>query len=418
MSEPAGLLIEAHISASRLASFFGRSVAYGNGRALVGHVLCQWADFCERPRWNYADEGSLVIDHDPASDTLFIAWILNELTTDAVDVMWPVLETLAREMEPAAVASGNISSLLGSVCYETMRIENNTLIRSEEEETPKGEMEHLWGRAMAFWGIGDGMDPEAAEAIDASFFLCDALQAEWPNYVRWRDEERQAQLAGATAAAPFQLDARVYSWDGQVVERHGSPPRDIPFPGADPMTFREAAGFYVDKNHVWQRRLAGDAPPADPVSFAVSFSDPGAIWEYVPVEGAVGADFTAFDPFPFFWTDQRRIYARVGGHEGELVALPDVDAAAFRKYGAWFGTDGKAIFYAATRLPLRADHLKTEGFFIWDDEKVFFKDVEVPLNGASFHILGKEGDEFRIADAHRALILGSWPTLTLADTEG
>src|SRR5215468_12049921 len=102
MSEPAGLLIEAHISASRLASFFGRSVAYGNGRALVGHVLCQWADFCN---------GSLVIDHDPASDTLFIAWILNELTTDAVDVMWPVLETLVREMEPAAVASGNISSL-------------------------------------------------------------------------------------------------------------------------------------------------------------------------------------------------------------------------------------------------------------------------------------------------------------------
>jgi len=386
MSEPAGLLIEAHISASRLASFFGRSVAYGNGRALVGHVLCQWADFCERPRWNYADKGSLVIDHDPASDTLFIAWILNELTTDAVDVMWPVLETLAREMEPAAVASGNISSLLGSVCYETVHIENNTLIRSEEEETPQGEMEHLWGRAMAFWGIGDGMDPEAAEAIDASFFLCDALQAEWPNYIRWRDEERQAQLAGATAADPFQLDARVYSWDGQVVERHGSPPRDIPFPGADPMTFREAAGFYVDKNHVWQRRLVD------------------ATWEYVPVEGAVGADFGYLDDCvsSLFWTDQRRIYAKV---EGEIVVLPDVDASEFRKYGQIFGTDGKAVFYNAVRLPLRADRLKTDEFFIWDDEKVFYWDLEVPLSGASFRILSRDGRQFRIADAARELVL-------------
>src|SRR5215468_3061623 len=98
MSEPAGLLIEAHISASRLASFFGRSVAYGNGRALVGHVLCQWADFCERPRWNYADRGALVGDPLPAFAGLFTARAMDELTTHAVDVICPVLETHTEEI--------------------------------------------------------------------------------------------------------------------------------------------------------------------------------------------------------------------------------------------------------------------------------------------------------------------------------
>ena len=152
------------------------------------------------------------------------------------------------------------------------------------------------------------------------------------------------------------------------------------------MTFREAAGFYVDKNHVWQRRLID------------------ATWEYVPVEGAVGADFGYLDDrvSSLFWTDQRRIYAKV---EGEIVVLPDVDASEFRKYGQIFGTDGKSVFYNAVRLPLRADRLKTDEFFIWDDEKVFYWDLEVPLSGASFRILSRDGRQFRIADAARELVL-------------
>jgi hypothetical protein len=186
MSEPAGLLLEAHVSESQLASFFGRSVAYEGGRALVGHVLCRWAELCERPRSDHPDEGILIVDHDPESNTLFLAWILNELTTGTIDAMWPVLETLAREMEPTAAGSGNISSISGAACYETVRIENRTLIRGPGGDAPDDELTRLWRRVWAYWITPDGQSVEAK--VERQDYLCEALRAEWPNYVKWRDE--------------------------------------------------------------------------------------------------------------------------------------------------------------------------------------------------------------------------------------
>jgi hypothetical protein len=51
--------------------------------------------------------------------------------------------------------------------------------------------------------------------------------------------------------------------------------------------------------------------------------------------------------------------------------------------------DGKSVFYGSDQLPLRADQLKTQWSFAWDDERVFWGDFEVPLHGASFRILAR-----------------------------
>jgi hypothetical protein len=406
---PAVLMFEAHISERRLASFFGRSMAYGEGTAFVAHVLCELAYVGDPSRPGHPEEGHLTVHHEPGSDTLFVVWDLSHYWDGAMDSIRPVLEILAREMEPTAVGVGAIGGLLSGEGYESMRIEKGTLIRSPEGDIP--ELNRLWDRHWAL--VPNEEYPEAAtKAEERVDLLCEGLRAAWPSYIEWRDEKRRpAQIAAATEADPLCLVDDVYYWDGQVVARHVWPTRqDIPFPGADPLTFRLVAKFYVDKNYVWTRRLAAGSPPAsrevvypwDDEGVRHRVANEDAIWEYAPVPGAVASDFTYFDHFRY-WTDRRRIYTRAS--DGELVALPDVEASEFRTYGQYFATDDKAVFYELARLPLRVDRLQTDGAFIWADEKVFFKDFEVPLTGASFRILGKEGDNVRIADAQRTLIL-------------
>ena len=92
---------------------------------------------------------------------------------------------------------------------------------------------------------------------------CKALRSAWKSSLNWRDQkERPARIAAATEANPYRLVNDVFCWNGKVIDRDGYTGRDIPFPGADPLTFRMEAGFYADKNLVWQRRLAQNSPPA------------------------------------------------------------------------------------------------------------------------------------------------------------
>jgi hypothetical protein len=93
-----------------------------------------------------------------------------------------------------------------------------------------------------------------------------------------------------------------------------------------------------------------------------------------------------------------------------LVPLPDVVASEFRTYGQCFGTDGKAVFRRAQKLPLNTERLRTDSYFIWDDEKVFITDTQLPLHGKTFRILGQKqlpnGLYFRLADGEKTIVLG------------
>jgi hypothetical protein len=93
-----------------------------------------------------------------------------------------------------------------------------------------------------------------------------------------------------------------------------------------------------------------------------------------------------------------------------LAPLLDVVASEFRTYGQCFGTDGKAVFYRAQKLPLNTERLRTESYFVWDDEKVFITGTQLPLHGKTFRILGQKqqpnGLYFRLADAEKTIVLG------------
>lgn len=198
-----------------------------------------------------------------------------------------------------------------------------------------------------------------------------------------------------------------------MVHRDSFRGRDIPFPDADPLSFRCEAGFHADKTHVWQHRLAENSPPPEITIGNRTINNREAIWEYQIVPGVDGANFTWFDPRwdTMFWTDKRRIYA----HDRDLglIPLPDVHASEFRMFGKCFGTDGKAVFCHAKRLPLNPDWLQTEGYFIWNNENVFMTANQVPLKGKDFRILGEKyvvgfggGTHYRLADADTTIILG------------
>jgi hypothetical protein len=159
-------------------------------------------------------------------------------------------------------------------------------------------------------------------------------------------------------------------------------------------------------------RLAENSPPAQITTGNRVINNPEAIWEYRIIPDVDGAAFNWFDSRwdTMFWTDKRCIYAE---DDGGLVPLPDVHAPEFKMFGQCFGTDGKAVFCHAKRLPLNPERLQTESYFIWDDRRVFMTYKEVPLSGKDFRILGHKhvagaggGLHFRLADADRTIILG------------
>jgi hypothetical protein len=133
-------------------------MAYGEGTAFVAHVLCELADVGNPSLPGHPEEGHLTVHHEPGSDTLFVVWDLSHFWDGAMDPIWPVLEVLAREMEPTAVGVGAIGGLLSGEGYESMRIEKGTLIRNPEGDIP--ELDRLWER---FWALLPKEEyPEAA----------------------------------------------------------------------------------------------------------------------------------------------------------------------------------------------------------------------------------------------------------------
>jgi hypothetical protein len=138
--------------------------------------------------------------------------------------------------------------------------ENGTVISGPADAVTEAELTRLWDRYWSF--APNRWHPEAAKAIERPDYHCEAFRAAWPNYLKWRDEEhRPALIAAATTANPWRIVDQVYYCDRQVFEHHLWSGRDIPIPGADPLTFRKSADFYVDKNHVWRRRLPANSPP-------------------------------------------------------------------------------------------------------------------------------------------------------------
>jgi len=404
MAEPAGILIEAQITEKRLASFFKQQISHGTRKTCAGHVLSELLDQGDR----YGD--ILIVNHDPESGTLFLAWVLNRYSPEAATPIWPVLDALAHEMEPTALGRGAVTSILPE-CVRSLRIRNGRLTRGPARLLPRRELERLSDRLWSFASKDEF--PDAARSMRSRDYQCKAFKAAWKDYRKWHDErERPARIAAATEESPYRLVNHVFCWNGRVVERDDYSGRDLAFPGADPETFRMEAGFYADKNHVWQRRLANGSPPPRIEVGGGSINNRAAIWEYHIVAGAVGDDFTWIGDRwdTIFWTDKRRIYA----HDKKLglIPLPDVDASEFRLHGQCFGTDGNSVFYNSRKLPLKVESLQTEGFFIWDDDRVFMTDVEVPLSGKSFRILahknppGSIGQQSRLADADKTIIFG------------
>jgi hypothetical protein len=401
MAEAAGILLRAYITEAELAAFFRRQVDYGEGRASVGHVLSALLD---------RDEFGcdiLIVHHDPDYDRLFLAWIVNRLGEDDLELIWPVLEALAKHLYPTVPAKGAVASILPK-CFESLLIQNGNVVLGPAELVSQKELRSLSDQLWSFARNGEFPDP--ARAMRRRNYHCKPFRQAWKAYRKWRDEvDRPARIAAATEAEPYRLVHRVYCWDGKVVERDDFTGRDIPFPEADPLTFRSAGGFYADKNHVWVRRLAENSPPLTVETPDGIVNNRAAIWEYRILPGIAGADFTWFDSRwdTTLWTDKRRIYT---WSDRKLVALPDVVASEFRTYGQCFGTDGKAVFCGARKLPLNVERMRTEGGFVWDDEKVFIAGTELPLHGKTFRILGekreRDGLYYRLADAEKTIVLG------------
>jgi hypothetical protein len=242
MAEPAGILIEAHITQARVASFFQRQIAHRAGKASIGRVLSEMLDQGDL----HGD--ILILNHDSQRDSLFLAWILSHYAPEAAAFIWPILDILAEHMDATALAEGAVASTIPE-CLESLRIENGRLIRATARLVSRQTLENLSARLWSFASKGEF--PDAARSMRRRDYQCKAFRSAWKNYLRWRDEqERPARIAAATEAEPFYLFQSIFCWDGNVVERDGYTGRDIPFPGADPLSFREVAGFYADKTHV------------------------------------------------------------------------------------------------------------------------------------------------------------------------
>ncbi|HEY4200226.1 MAG TPA: hypothetical protein VGM83_06665 [Devosiaceae bacterium] len=398
MAEPAGLLIEAEMTKAELASFFKRSIMEEGHKVRVGHVLSRWLDRGDL-------HGDVVIvHHDPARNNLFLAWLLNHYSAEAMAPVWPLLDILGKCTGTSATATGVIASTLPEY-FETVRIANGKVVREAYIPIADGLVERFWSFASK------GQFPDAATSMRRRDYQCKPFRHAWKTYLTWRnEEERPARIAAATAQNPHNLFGNIYCWDHLVVDRDSYTGRDIVLPEADPLTLRMENGYFADKSHVWQRRLAKNSPSSDVQRGTIRINNPAAIWEYQIVPDADGAQFTwLYDRWDtVFWTDASRIYST--GPDG-LVPLHDVDAGDFRSYGQCFGTDGQSVFWFANKLTLDAQKLRTDGFFVWDDKKVFYCATELPLRGSGFRILGRASVRgtgfyrYRLTDGDMTIIL-------------
>jgi hypothetical protein len=406
MSEPAGILLEAPISEVKLTALFRRKVSYDAGKASLGHILSTMLDRGD------SRGDVLIVNFDPQTERLFLAWILNHYDTELISLIWPVLDALASQIGHSTVAHGCVASI-SLECIQSLRIQNGTLNRGHAHLISSQELTDLFSRLWSF--SSKGQFPDALNSMHKRNYQCKAFKSAWKKYLKWKTEkERPARIAAASVLNPYNLVGNVWCWDGKVVDRDPYTKRDIILPDADPVTFRmDPSGFYADKNYVWQRCLAEDSPPRHIRTSRGTINNPDAIWEYRIIEGAIGEDFTWFDDRydTCFWTDLRRIYA-VDKDPLVLHPLPDIDAKKFRMYGQCFGTDGIVVFFNTFKLPLCIDALNTDGLFIWDNKKVFYGDFQLPLDGGSFRILaqrsipGRVSKQFRLADAKKKFVFG------------
>ena len=404
MAEPAGLLVSCQLSEAALNAWFRRKIVVDGERVPVARRLCALLD-------QGASGDVLIVHHDPAEERLFLAWMLNHYRPELLAPIWPVLEALAAQLDPTARAEGVIATTFPEA-FGAVRLSAGRVDQLGADAVEPGHMEALSARLWRF--ARNGAFPDPASSMRARSCQCKAFRRAWKAYLSWRDtQERPARIAAATRAAPFNLLQDIFVADGVVFQRHDFTGRDIPFPGADALSFRVEAGYFADHAHVWQRQLAPGSPPETVLQGAMRVNNRAAIWEYRPIPGADGGTFRwLFDRFDtLFWRDGARVYAETRVHaEGagrRLVPLDGVDPDGFRAYGRCFGTDGHHVHFMATPLQLNAAELQTEDLFIWDQSRVFIRDHELPFRGDGFRILARKRvkpnllDSFRLTDGSR-----------------
>lgn len=400
MAEPAGLLLECPLGAKAVSGLFRRKVAWEGGTAHVGHLLCCLAD-----RGEAGDV--LIVHHDAAAGRLFLAWMLVHYNGDRLAPVWPVVQALADSLDPGTTGQGAVLTTFPEV-LASVRLRQGVVDHQPPADLSPAEADRLSHQLGRF--IPNGQFPEVARSMTLRGVQCKPFRSAWKTYVTWRDQqERPARISAATADAPFNLFDSIYTADGAVFERHRHTGRDIPFPGADPLSFRAEAGWYADATHVWQRQLAEGSPPPDVLRGRMRVNNPAALWEYVPVPGAEGGSFCwLFDRWDtMFWRDARQLWS-LDAHR-RLVPLGDADPDRFRAVGRSFGADDGGVYHFATRLDLDPQHLRTQEVFAWDERRVYQLATELPLTGKGFAILGQRRaglrPDYRLTDGTRRLIL-------------
>jgi hypothetical protein len=404
MAEPAGVLLQAEMGEAALGTAMSHKVSHGSDQVGIGHLLC---DLLLR---GDADGGIVILHHDPATDRLFLAWVLNHYSVEAIAPIWPVLDRLAEVLAPGAVAEGVLVSPLRRP-WERIGIDGAQLTRRPAESADAALAQRLSDRLWSF--ARKGQFPDASASMRARTVQCAPFRKAWKRYVAWQEEqERPALIRAATPDDPFWLypdfaaaGNEVWRWDSFRMKRSV-------VPGADPASFRKVGDVVADHRQVWVHRLAANSPPASiPTGGGGTRANPDAVWEYAEVPGVDGGSLTwLFNRWDtIFYRDTDRVYAMMDGVG--LVALPGVSPAAFRAFGDSFGTDGVQIWSGPHPVPLDPRKTRLDGFFLCDDAHVFLSHHRLPLDGAGFRVLmaacvpGPPYWRARVTDGSRTVIV-------------
>lgn len=406
MSEPAGLFFECEITETNLNHFFNTILKNSKAKRNVGYA------FCEILESTKAEDDIFIINYNTKDNRLFIALVFNFFSRELLTPLWLNLKILAELLESKNESFYGVIASTFPEAYETVKLENGQVTFHPSDFIAADKVQYLADKFRTF-EVNEQF-PDAETSMQTKNYQCKAFKSEWKKFVKFRDEELlPKKIKAAKDKNPFLLCDDVYTANGAVFQKDNFTKRDIIFPNADPSTFRSVGRFYADQNYVWQRQLAQDSPPESILKGRFNVNNPEAIWEYVIVSGADGKTFKwLFDRHDtLYWADQNSVYAIKNINKGLLLKLPDVKPSEFKDIGSAYGSDQKQIFYLTKSLPLNAKNIKTEEFFIWDDQKVFFRDQELPLQGQSFRILGKKFRKgvrlYRLTDGHETFLVDS-----------
>ncbi|MDV7105571.1 hypothetical protein R3X26_14280 [Vibrio sp. TH_r3] len=392
MAEPAGFFVEISIDEKSFKQLLNKSFSQGVPKKKVGYYLSALLYDCEH------HENVLVVNYEKATETCFIAWMLDHFEAENTEVFYELFPIISNLKKPNTIDY----AVIASTCdiFEIREITSRSVKKLTIDEYPKDKVHSILDK---FWSFAESRSsfPKPDKALRKRNYLNNNFKNYFKRYVRYKEELQKPQrIAVASLQNPFHLFGDFYTYNGKVydfgvmyefTQKIEEPIIELPF--ADPFSLRNEAGIVADKNFVFGCYLTSGSLPQ------TTLNDQ-SIWEYRIETGIDGESFTYLgDPYEvIYYKDARSVYVFDNARDKldrkwVLNKIELADSLSFVHLDFCYGKDKNHTFYYDKTIAIDPNkHTINRHGFIYDDRNIFHYGNKICLDAPSFQVIEFEND--------------------------